>query len=499
MRRLRFSAPLPQSLDLTPQGFLLSEAALYSFYAQDVYEDVFSFCSAIPDHLKSLFLIPVRLEPAQDPSAQSIVSSAASRLAGDAVPSGDTPEGDLFGYRTFNYLDGENTVPSSDPGSIFDIDGADGMTHHQEMVEEQDINVQVPSDTSYMSDVDVTDSGFSYPYRTDERPLRHSSDAFRSGLRRALARAAGDLIAGVVIAERGALRHRVALKPEQLEVKAPGKVKDNAESCSVSLVSYDKRGRVFTFDVNCGNGAKNVRASLTDLDHVAMTCDCAFWRYNGPEYHAKSSGYMLGLPHGSAAPPDIRDPDRKYYLCKHTYAVLKRLDEFVSQVVDDDWDGDEQELMQKVDESWDQMSGVAQVPIEEFEDDVVVDWDEPGDDEVEEAETDDVDGSEVDPDAPADEDVLEDGEGEEDLLDEDEDEDEDAVFDALNEDSETEELPEAEEAVEEKEEAPEEEEMPADEKPGEPPAGQDEDAEEDYPDIDGEESEDEEEDEKPEK
>ena len=57
---------------------------------------MFSFCSAIPDHLKQLFLIPVRLEPAQDPAAQALVASVASRLAGDTIPTGQTPEGDLF-------------------------------------------------------------------------------------------------------------------------------------------------------------------------------------------------------------------------------------------------------------------------------------------------------------------------------------------------------------------------------------------------------------------
>lgn len=399
MRNLRLASPDEgQSFDLTPQGFLLSEAALYSFFAQDVYPDVFSFCSAIPDHLKQLFLIPVRLEPAVDPTAQALVASVASRLAGDTIPTGDTPEGDLFSYNTFNYLDNENTVAPSDPGSIFDIGDADDMTHTQDNPDLQDYNVQVPSDTSYMSDVDMTESDMSYPYRTDERPLRHSSDQesvdiFHYGLKRAL----GQLdIPSLVIAARSAFRSRVAIKPEQLEPKAPGKVKENAETCAVSLVSYDKRGRVFTFDVDCGNGAKNVRASLTDLDHVAMTCDCPFWRYNGPEFHAKQGGYMLGLPHGSASPPDIRDPDRQYYLCKHTYAVLKRIDEFVSEVTDENWDMDEDEALKKVDENWDKMEGVAQVPIDDFDDDVVVDWDEPGEDgDVDDAEPGDLGADEV--------------------------------------------------------------------------------------------------------
>lgn len=445
MRKLRIAAPVDsQALDLTPQGFLLSEAALYSFFAQDVYPDVFSFCSAIPDHLKQLFLIPVRLEPAQDPSAQALVAAVAARVAGDTIPTGQTPEGDLFSYNTFNYGDGENTVAPSDPGSIFDIGDADDMTHHQENVEDQDTNIQVPSDTSYMSDVDLTESDIRYPYRTDERPIRHSSDVQDAAFR-------------VLIAHRGAVRHRVALKPEQLEPKAPGKIKDNAESCKVALVSYDKRGRVFTFNVDAGNGAKNVRASLTDLDHVAMTCDCAFWRYNGPEFHARSGGYLLGAPHGTAAPPDVRDPDRQYYLCKHTYAVLKRLDEFVADVTDKNWDLDDEEAMAEVDKNWDKMAEVAEVPMDDFEDEVVVDWDEPGEEgDVDDADPGDLDGAEI-----------EEGESEEDG--------DEAVGEA-------EEKPELEDPKELVEEAEEHEEEP-EEHEEEPEPSEDEDEDEDYPDV----------------
>jgi len=454
MRKLRIAAPVDaQALDLTPQGFLLSEAALYSFFAQDVYPDVFSFCSAIPDHLKQLFLIPVRLEPAQDPSAQALVAAVAARVAGDTIPTGQTPEGDLFSYNTFNYGDGENTVAPSDPGSIFDIGDADDMTHHQENVEDQDTNIQVPSDTSYMSDVDLTESDIRYPYRTDERPVRHSSDVQDAAFR-------------VLIAHRGAVRHRVALKPEQLEPKAPGKIKDNAESCKVALVSYDKRGRVFTFNVDAGNGAKNVRASLTDLDHVAMTCDCAFWRYNGPEFHARSGGYLLGAPHGTAAPPDVRDPDRQYYLCKHTYAVLKRLDEFVADVTDKNWDLDDEEAMAEVDKNWDKMAEVAEVPMDDFEDEVVVDWDEPGEEgDVDDADPGDLDGAEI-----------EEGESEEE-------------GDEAAEESEKPEKPELEDPKELVEEAEEHEEEPEleeelDDDLEEDEADVEEDAEEDYPDID---------------
>ena len=344
--------------DDTPHGFILSEAALYAFQDQDVFPDLISFSAAIPDHLKPLFLIPIRIDTASG-NAGRIASRIASFKIGDGiVPSGATPEGDLFGVKTFVYEDNEPTVPTDDPGSIFDIDGADAMTHHQEDGGEQDENIQVPTETSYMNDVDMTQY-WDYPYRTEESPIRHSSRI-------------------VVV--------RVSLKPDQLESRAPEDVRERAGTCAVSLVSYDQRGRVFTFSVNCGSRPHDVRASLTDLEHIAMNCDCEFWQWNGPEFHAAENAYMLGNPRGTASPPDVRDPDRKYYLCKHTYAVLTRLDHFVQEVAGKG-ELDDEAVLLAMDQNWSDMEEVSMIPLDEVEDEnVEVDWE--SDDEVEPEELD---------------------------------------------------------------------------------------------------------------
>ena len=345
---------------MEPQGFMLSEAAIYSYKCQDVYPDIVSFAAAIPSHLRPLFLIPIAFESV----------TAASRVADGDQPSGSTPEGDLFSYQTFVTDDAQDTIPDSSPGSIFDIDGGDSVTHHQEY--NFDENMQVPTDTSYMSDVDMTQYG-DYPYRTKEKPVRKSSEATPA----------------VAIV-------RLSMKPEYLETRAPKKIRENAKACSVDLVSYDKKNRVFSFSVDCGNSPKSVQASLSDIDHVALSCNCPFWRWNGPEFHAKGNSFMLGQPFGSASVPNVRDPDRKYWLCKHTYAVLRRLESFVAQVVSESWDESDEEVMAKVDEEWDRMEGVSHIPLEEAEeDDVDVEWD-PADEEEseEEPEPDEEDESE---------------------------------------------------------------------------------------------------------
>ena len=331
-----------------PQGFMLSEAAIYSYKCQDVYPDIVSFAAAIPSHLRPLFLIPIAFESV----------TAATHVADGDQPSGSTPEGDLFSYQTFVTDDAQDTIPDSSPGSIFDIDGGDSITHHQEY--NFDENIQVPTDTSYMSDVDMTQYG-DYPYRTKEKPVRKSSEA----------------VPAVAIV-------RLSMKPEYLETRAPKKIRDNAKGCSVNLVSYNKKNRIFSFSVDCGNSPKSVQASLSDIDHVALSCNCPFWRWNGPEFHAKGNSFILGQPFGSASVPNVRDPDRKYWLCKHTYAVLRRLESFVAQVVSESWDESDEEVMDKIDEEWDRMEGASHIPLEEAEeDDVDVEWD-PSDEDPEE-------------------------------------------------------------------------------------------------------------------
>ncbi len=338
-----------------PHGFILSEAAQYAFLCQDVFPDIISFAAAIPDHLKPLFLIPIKIETVTASHVASrIASSVVRRLFADgATPTGDTPESDLFSYETFKNDDNEPTVPNSSPGSIFKIDDADDVTHHQEY--NYDENNQTPTDTTIMEDVDITQY-WDYPYRTKQEP-RHSS------------------IAIILHLSTG----RVAIKPEELEPRAPEKIKRNATPCNVSFVSYDKKGRVFTFAVDCGNGAKQVQAALSDIDHVSLSCNCNFWRWNGPEFHAESNNYMLGQPFGTAAPPNIRDPDRKYYLCKHAYSVLRRLDNFVAEVTEENWELDDEELLDVVDEEWDRLEGAAEIPAEELDEDeldIDIDWDE---------------------------------------------------------------------------------------------------------------------------
>lgn len=336
----------------SPQGFILSEAAIYAYNIQDVYHDLISFAAAIPDGLKPLFLIPVRLEQASE------ITRIASRLlshryADGIMPTGDTDAAEMFGTQTFVCYDSEPLITNTDPGSIFEIDdGWSGRTKHQDVNLDQ--NIQVPTDTTFMEDVDITQYQ-EYPYRTKEKPVRKSS-----------------------IQSPRVVVVRLAIKPEKLIPHTPDKIRKNAESCEVSLVSYDKKRRVYTFSVDSGRGPHKIQASLSDIDHIALNCDCPFWRWNGPEFHAKTQKYLMKPQHGTAAPPDVRDPDRKYWLCKHTYAVLRRLDSFVQQIVDENWELDDKDLLKVADKEWDRLEGTSKIALEDIEDEdpkIITSWD----------------------------------------------------------------------------------------------------------------------------
>lgn len=389
-----------------PSGFILSDSAMYAFQCQEVFPDLLSFAVAIPDHLKPLFLIPVYVQTASSEPSDKI-GVIASRIAevGESM-TGESDASDLFSYQSFVNHDNEQAMPDGDEGSIFDsertpenLPAAQPQDQFCDDAPRYDARVIPPSDTSYYDDgssVDLFDEG--YPYRSDHE-VRHSS----------------------IVSLIKPIKVRLALKPEVLQEHAPDKIKERANSCAVKFISYVKPSRMYTFSVDCGNVPHMVRAVLSEIDEITMTCDCPFWRWGGPEFHGKAQKFLLGKPRGTAEPPDIRDPNREHWLCKHAYAVLKRLEHHVQEVVDENWELDDHDLLNTIDAEWDRLSQEAETPLEEIEAEEpkvdVVQVEEPEPEEAEEFE-------EVEP-------VLEDEEPEEEPEPEDEEEPED--FDELTE------------------------------------------------------------------
>jgi hypothetical protein len=327
----------------SPSGFILSDAAMYAFQCQEVFSDLLSFASAIPDHLKQLFLIPVYVQVAS--SESDSMWSIAARVA----ETGDSDAADLFSYQTFVNYDNEPSITPGNEGSIYDAyqtpDDIPVSQPGDQFVDgfpRYDAIEYAPSDTSFMTDGDSTDLLINegYPYRMNEQ-VRHSFV--------------------------NPVRIRMALKPEMLQEHAPEKTKNRARTCSVQFVSYYKPNRMYTFAVKCGHAPHMVRAVLSEIDEITMTCDCPFWRWGGPEFHAKTHSFLLGKPRGTATPPNVRDPDRKHWLCKHAYSVLRRLEHHVKDVIDEHWDEDEEDILNSIDSEWDRLSEEVEIPLEDIE------------------------------------------------------------------------------------------------------------------------------------
>ncbi len=295
------------------RGFILSDAAYYAFECQEEYEDIASFAAAIPSYLRHLMLVPVSIKK--------------------AAFDGGTEEADMFGTSTFVNHDNGIDPPSSDPGSIFDRDNYQNQTHHQEY--DFDWNLQSPTDFTYMSDGDMDDIT-EYPYRTQESPVRHSSFS----------------------GKRHVFVYRYSMKPKDLESRTPEKIKARSNDVFIRLVSFDPKTSVYTFSARSSKDSYDVRASISDDDNISLSCSCPYWRYNGPEYHAKTNDFLLGDPHGTATTPDKKDPNKELFLCKHAYAVMKRLNDFI----DENSDGD-QPVSEVLEDNSDDMEKEVKVPV----------------------------------------------------------------------------------------------------------------------------------------
>jgi hypothetical protein len=116
------------------------------------------------------------------------------------------------------------------------------------------------------------------------------------------------------------------------------KIQNMTRGGEISLANKDFKNFLFQFSVP-GDGWPNSKPfyqvdikfnkdgtpTLKELD-VQVRCNCPFFIYNGPEYNASSGNYLFQGARGTAEPPNIRDPNRQYYICKHISAVFSLID-----------------------------------------------------------------------------------------------------------------------------------------------------------------------------
>ena len=138
--------------------------------------------------------------------------------------------------------------------------------------------------------------------------------------------------------KQAATSRKAVLISEILDSTFSG-VHDRSKVVGIKLKRVDQQNRMWIFAVPGTKGVYKVRVKALPMKgntqdlgkaDVLVSCSCPFWRWQGPEYHAKQKGYLYGKPVGTASTPDIKDPDRHHWICKHMVAVLQRVLTFVA-------------------------------------------------------------------------------------------------------------------------------------------------------------------------
>lgn len=261
------------------------------------------------------------------------------------LPSG-TPAGkgipldDGVGYKTFSKPEEDIREPDTEAGPRSRIDGPDSWAKEEDRPQETEW-VEQGGGTSPsiqgLGERDPNDNSLTrYPYRNDKSDTHNAAadPAFVAELhilQRKLP---------VLLRYQDCTAARVAATAEQILAGLNPKLVARAQKVQVSLRRADRKNLRWVFSVQGNNlYAVKVRASrprknttkFSKLD-LEIACSCPAWQWQGPEFHStggrtpppspKAPEYQLGSLMGTASPPNIRDPERQNFVCKHVAAVL---------------------------------------------------------------------------------------------------------------------------------------------------------------------------------
>ena len=127
-------------------------------------------------------------------------------------------------------------------------------------------------------------------------------------------------------------RQIVAAKMAEILGGTAPSVHERSQTLTVKMHRVVPKSAMWLFNVSGGESSHRVRLqairkgnnkTLSRAD-VRISCDCNFWRWQGPEHWAKAGGYLYGRPVGTASTPVVRDPNGQHMACKHVLAVLKK-------------------------------------------------------------------------------------------------------------------------------------------------------------------------------
>jgi hypothetical protein len=215
--------------------------------------------------------------------------------SGDPLQKGRSLDPAIPGYKTFAKPVNDIREPRQDDETIFRVENADDLLKNRSRVDINEDNATFHDGIGYRGEGPWDSSSKTkYPYR-DGIPNQHNASI---------------------------VRIRTASKISEI-------LEDTgfSNTCSVSLIK--KSRGILVFLVDCGGEARKVKVKplgeegplFSNVD-LLVTCSCPAWQWQGPEYHAKNEGYLLGAPRGTASKPTKKVTQK---VCKHTFAVLSKI------------------------------------------------------------------------------------------------------------------------------------------------------------------------------
>lgn len=269
---------------------------------------------------------PLVTRPAYDIAPRATAELPSGSPAGKGV----SLDEDVAGYKTFSKPVDDVREPDTGAGSPHRIDGPDSLAKEEDQRAETRWVDDAGTSPSLMGLGDKADDSSitRYPYR-DDRPNTHNANAvdpdFVAQLH-LLGRAPT-----VRLAYEARIAARVAATAEQILSGLNPKFVGRAKDVQVTLKRADRKKLRWIFSVR-GNHvyavkvkAMRPRANTTKFSKMdlELSCSCPAWQWQGPEYHATGQKpYQLGPLMGTASAPDVRDPERQNFVCKHMAAVL---------------------------------------------------------------------------------------------------------------------------------------------------------------------------------
>lgn len=135
-----------------------------------------------------------------------------------------------------------------------------------------------------------------------------------------------------LVNNKGAMS-RVATRIHEIVGRCGAEVRERAAGLKPKLVRVDQKNAMWLFDVPGSKSPYRVRVKATRKGNILdvakldvhVSCNCPYWQWQGPEHHAKQSGYLFGSPTGTASKPTVKDPDESHTACKHVVAVFNHI------------------------------------------------------------------------------------------------------------------------------------------------------------------------------